>query len=77
MVPVLEEPVPSPTARLLRRAVLDLATTEHRRRVPPLLHVGTPGSCLTVPDDAAWDHGLRTDIVGAALRRLDGSASLV
>jgi hypothetical protein len=67
---VLEEPVPAPTERLLRSAVLDLAT-ERRRRVPPVLHVGAPGSWMTVPDDRTWDHGLRTDLVGAALRRLD------
>lgn len=71
---VLTDPVPTATARLLRRAVLDLATTEHRRRFPAVVHLGRPGSirtCLT--HDPQWDRGLRADLVGTALRagRLD------
>jgi hypothetical protein len=69
-MPVLREPVPLPHRRLLRTAVLRLATTEHRRHVPPVLHVGVPGGPTTsVADDPDWDHGLRTEIVGAVLRR--------
>jgi hypothetical protein len=49
--------------------VLHLATTDHRRHVPPVLHVGQPGGAvLDVADDPTWDHGLRTEIVGAVLR---------
>jgi hypothetical protein len=49
--------------------VLELATADRRRRVPPVLHVGVPGgSASTVIDDPAWDQGLRTEIVGAVLR---------
>ena len=40
-----------------------------------MLHVGTPGGpTVTVADDRAWDHGLRTEIVGAVLRSLDDPA---
>jgi hypothetical protein len=54
---------------LLRTAVLTLASHDRRRRIPPVLHVGTPGGPVTrVSDDPGWDHGLRTEIVGAALR---------
>jgi hypothetical protein len=68
-VPVLREPLPPSERRLLRTAVLHLATTDHRRRVPPVLHVGRPGgAALEVADDPTWDHGLRTEIVGAVLR---------
>jgi hypothetical protein len=68
-VPVLVDPLPFAVRRLLRAAVLALATTDHRRRIPPVLHVGVPrGPTSTVADDPTWDHGLRTEIVGAALR---------
>ena len=53
---------------LLRRAVLDLATTEHRRHVPAVAarrHARGP-AIARCADDPAWDHGLRTDLVGAA-----------
>ena len=74
-MPVLLDPVPSRDRRLLREAVLDLAVTEHRHHFPPVLHVGTPGGpAVTVTDDPGWDHGLRTEIVGAALRSLDDPA---
>ena len=72
-MPVLHAPLSPDDARTLRRAVLDLATTDRRRRIPPVLHVGAPGeSAVAVVDDPAWDHGLRTEIVGAALRRTGG-----
>jgi hypothetical protein len=68
-MPVLRNPLPLADRRLLRAAVLGLATTDHRRRIPPVLHVGIPGGpTSTVDDDPAWDHGLRTEIVGAVLR---------
>jgi hypothetical protein len=67
-VPVLVEPLPRRTTRLLRRAVLDLALSEHRAQVPPVLHTGMPGGPVTsVVDDRSWDHGLRTDIVATVL----------
>jgi hypothetical protein len=68
-VPVLLDPVPLAARGLLRLAVLDLARSQRGRRVAPALHVGTPGGRVsTVLEDPAWDHGLRTEIVGAALR---------
>jgi hypothetical protein len=68
-MPVLREPLSAADRRLLRIAVLQLATGDHRRHVPPGLHVGVPGGpTTTVSDDRAWDHGLRTEIVGAMLR---------
>jgi hypothetical protein len=68
---MLREPLPLGDRRLLRNAVLQLATTERRRRVPAVLHVGVPGGRSTdLPDDPYWDHGLRTEIVGAVLRAL-------
>jgi hypothetical protein len=69
VVPVLREPLSAADHRALRTAVLLLARSSPRRRVPPALHVGLPGGpTTTVLDDPAWDHGLRTEIVGAALR---------
>ena len=74
-MPVLLDPVPSRDRRLLREAVLDLAVTEHRHHFPPVLHVGTPGGiAVTVTDDRRWDHGLRTELVGAVLRSLQDPA---
>jgi hypothetical protein len=68
-MPVLQDPLLLADRRLLRTAVLHLARTDHRRHVPPAVHVGLPGGpTSTVTDDPAWDHGLRTDIVGAVLR---------
>jgi hypothetical protein len=68
-MPVLHAPLSPGDGRVLRRAVLDLATGERRRHVPAVLHVGVPGAPIcSVPDDPEWDHGLRTEIVGAVLR---------
>ena len=68
-MPVLRAPLTLPERRLLRTAVLALATTDHRRHIPATLHVGVPGGQVTtVADDRDWDHGLRTEIVGAVLR---------
>src|SRR3954464_15699004 len=70
-VPLLREPLPVTERRLLRTAVLQLARNDHRRHIRPVLHVGVPGGpTSTVDDDTSWDHGLRTEIVGAALRAL-------
>jgi hypothetical protein len=67
-VPVLDDLPPAGTARLLRRAVLDLARSEHRAHFVPALHTGRPGGpVVSVYDDLAWDHGLRTDVAAAVL----------
>jgi len=71
-MPVLHAPLSPGDDRVLRQAVLDLATGDRRRHVPAVLHVGTPGGATrSVPDGADWDHGLRTEIVGAMLRATD------
>jgi hypothetical protein len=76
-VPALQEPLPSPTARLLRRAVLDLAVCEHRRHFAPALHTGVPGGpVISLTDDPTWDHGLRTDIVATVLSAVGGEPPL-
>jgi hypothetical protein len=68
-MPVLREPLALADGRLLRLAVLTLARTDRRRHIPPCLHMGVPGGVVsTVADDPDWDHGLRTEIVGAVLR---------
>ncbi len=68
-MPVLIPPLALADRRVLRVAVLSLARSEHRRHVPPVLHVGVPGGPqTTIADDPAWDHGLRTEVVGAVLR---------
>ncbi len=68
---MLIDPPPARERRLLRTAVLALAVAEHRHRFPAVLHVGTPGGpTVSVTDDPAWDHGLRTEMVGAVLRSL-------
>jgi len=77
-VPALVEPVPPATARLLRRAVLDLALTERRRHFPTRLHVGTPGGpTVRVDDDRCWDAGLRADIAAAVLTGGSGPSATV
>jgi hypothetical protein len=76
-VPVLDEPLPRRTSRLLRRAVLDLALSEHRAHFPAVLHTGVPGGpVISVTDDRAWDHGLRTDIVATVLAEVTEPAPL-
>lgn len=68
-MPVLSAPLSVSDGRTLRQAVLDLATADRRRHIPPALHLGVPGGpALTIPDDRAWDHALRSEIAGAALR---------
>jgi len=66
--------LPESTRTLLRRAVLDHALSEARRRYPPVLHVGVPGRLVAAYEPAAEtaDGGLRTDVV-AALRARAGA----
>jgi hypothetical protein len=68
-MPVLQTPLTPANGRLLRRAVLDVATADRRRHIPAVLRVGVPGGdARSVADDTSWDHGLRTELVGAMLR---------
>lgn len=71
MGPGLLEPVAPRLAALLRRAVLDHATSEPRRSFPARLHVGTPGGAQRVLalEPGAMDHSLRTDVAAAMLSR--------
>ncbi|KAA1416309.1 hypothetical protein F0U44_18440 [Nocardioides humilatus] len=65
----LREPIDRTVQRLLRRAVLDHATNEHRKLYPPVLHVGVPGvRSRQFEIEAPLDHTLRTDAVEAMLR---------
>jgi len=69
----ITEPVPAPLQRSLRRAVLELARSERRRRFPPALRVGVPGgdrAAFSPAADAA-DHALRVEVVQAMVHRLD------
>lgn len=68
----MHEPVPPDIERLLRRAVLDHATTERRRVFPPVVHVGIPGELTaTLPlGEQRLDHALRTDALEAMLHRV-------
>ena len=59
-------------AALLRRAVLEHATAERRRRHVPILHVGVPGEpheVFAIVADEPTDHALRADIVAAMRQR--------
>ena len=71
-MPVLTDPVPRPTALLLREAVRRHAAGAPRQRFAPLVHVGRPGvrersfpAALT-----GTDHALRCDLVAALLATL-------
>ncbi|MCW2853842.1 MAG: hypothetical protein JWM84_3506 [Nocardioides sp.] len=69
----LREPLSPVLHRVLRQAVLDHATAEHRRGFLPLVHVGVPGrreTVFAVRPDERTDHTLRTDIVSAMVRRV-------
>lgn len=70
-MPLLTDPVPRPTALLLREAVRRLAVGERRRRFAPVLHVGRPGAREgSVPAALTpTDHALRCDLVAALLAR--------
>jgi hypothetical protein len=64
------DPLARRTSALLRRAVLEHVTSEHRRVHPAVLHVGVPGgpvAALALDAVEPSDPGLRTDVV-AALR---------
>jgi hypothetical protein len=72
----IQEPLARSLHRTLRRAVLEHAVSERRRIFAPVLHVGTPGGpqALFAPGQlGATDHGLRTDVVAALLRRTAGA----
>jgi len=77
MHPGLTEPVAPRLAALLRRAVLEHATSEPRRQFPARLHVGTPGGTQRVLalGDEPTDHSLRTDVVAAMLSRVPVSGT--
>jgi hypothetical protein len=65
----IREPVDRAVQRLLRRAVLDHASSEHRKVFPPVLHVGLPGGrARRFEIDEVLDHALRVDVVEAMLR---------
>jgi hypothetical protein len=66
-----------PLAGQLRAALCDFVTAAGTRRLlPTLFHVGTPGGDhLTVPHDADFDAGLRSDLVERAIDGLDGRAA--
>lgn len=65
----LREPVDRTLQRLLRRAVVDHVSSEHRKDFPPALHVGVPGvRCRRFEVMSPLDHAVRTDIVEAMLR---------
>jgi hypothetical protein len=72
--PGIHEPVPALLQRVLRRAVVDHATTEHRRRHPAVLHAGLPGAgpahvrTFEVVPGERLDLALRTEIVEAMCR---------
>jgi hypothetical protein len=71
----IREPLTRSLQRTLRHAVLEHALSERRRRFAPLLHVGTPGgpqALFAAAPLAVTDHGLRTDVVAALLRRTSG-----
>lgn len=65
----VQEPVDRVLQQLLRRAVLDHASSERRRVFAPVLHVGVPGiRARRFEVDQQLDHALRTEIVEAMLR---------
>jgi hypothetical protein len=66
----LQEPLPPPLERLLRRAAYDHAINDTRRIFVPQLHVGVPGAPHPViPADTPADLALRTDAIAAMARR--------
>ncbi|MGZ5398779.1 MAG: hypothetical protein ACXWDM_02120 [Nocardioides sp.] len=78
-MPLLQDPVPRPTALLLREAIRRHAASERRRRFAPLVHVGRPGvreQCLA-GSVRGTDHALRTDLMAALLARSPGPEPLV
>lgn len=73
----ITEPVPGALQKVLRRAVLEHALGEQRRRFPPVLHVGLPGRDprrFVVEPGGDLDHTLRVEVVQAMMRpSLEGS----
>lgn len=72
LAPGITEPVVPELGRLLRRAVLDHITSEHRRVYSPVAHVGLPGGIVaSLPlEGQRLDHALRADALEAMARRL-------
>lgn len=72
--PGLIDPLDPALHLLLRRAVLDHITSEHRRVHPAVLHAGLPGvpghNVAFTLDGGRLDHALCTDAVEAMLRRV-------
>jgi hypothetical protein len=69
------DPLTAQTHALLRRAVLDFRVSERRKVFAPVLHVGVPGAtalAYRARTDEPLEHGLRTDLVAAFLRRTRG-----
>lgn len=67
----LTEPVPRALEKVLRLAVLEHATTEHRRSFAPVLHVGLPerpSRHFEARSDEALDDALRVEVVEAMVR---------
>lgn len=68
----ITEPVDRALYLVLRRAVLEHATTEERRAAyAPTLHVGLPGRPhrrFEIEPDEPLDHALRVDVAQALLR---------
>lgn len=78
-MPALEDPVPRPTALLLREAVRRHAAGERRRRFAPVVHVGHPGvreHCVPAALHGT-DHALRADLMAALLARCPVPCPLV
>ncbi len=70
-----EEPVSAKDQALLRRLVLQHKTGERRRSYPAVLHVGWPGRPETGrvdEGDDRLDDALRSEILAALLRRVQG-----
>ena len=77
-MPELHEPLAPGTGSTLRRAVLQLRSSERRRVFGPVLHVGSPGGAQTsyaAGVSESLDQAVRADVVAAMLRvvaRSDG-----
>lgn len=76
----LVDPLDRGLDRLLRRAVLDHATSERRRSHLAILHVGEPGGrqlLFPVRPDEPTDQALRADVVAVMRARAGGDRALV
>jgi len=68
----VREPLARSLEIVLRRVVVEHASTERRRVYPPLLHVGWPGAraeIFAAEAEDRFDPALRCDVVAALLRR--------